>query len=277
MNDAQNHSQPHPASGCNRHGSRRLDTAWRRTAALFRAPGLAFIGLVVTAPTFAADTCSAKSPRHAIPVVELYTSEGCNSCPPADRWLSRLKADPQTIALAFHVDYWDRLGWKDRFASPAYTQRQAEQRAVNGARFSYTPQVVVDGIDRKDWPSIATPLASRDAAAPVDLTLVRDGRRVTATIAAEPAARKRLAAYWAMTEQDHSTAVKAGENEGVTLRHDHVVRDYRPVAAWSVSSGTPQTLVYELPAVDTAHPRDLNLVVVDAGTGRPLQAVRLGC
>jgi len=120
---------------------------------------LATIGLLGAAATVrAADTCSAKSPRHAVPVVELYTSEGCNSCPPADRWLSRLKTDPQTIALAFHVDYWDRLGWKDRFASPAYTQRQAEQQTVNGARFSYTPQVVVDGVDRKDWPSIATPL-----------------------------------------------------------------------------------------------------------------------
>src|ERR1700709_639060 len=76
------------------------------------------------------------------PVVELYTSEGCSSCPPADRWLSGFKADPSTVALAFHVDYWDRLGWKDRFASAAFTERQSRQQAVNGARFSYTPQVV---------------------------------------------------------------------------------------------------------------------------------------
>ena len=84
-------------------------------------------------------------------MVELYTSEGCNSCPPADRWLSTLKADPAVVALAFHVDYWDRLGWKDRFASAAFTARQAAQQATNGARFSYTPQVVVDGRDRNDW------------------------------------------------------------------------------------------------------------------------------
>jgi len=237
---------------------------------------IALVGAAMTAE--AADTCSVKSPRHATTVVELYTSEGCNSCPPADRWLSRLKADPQAIALAFHVDYWDRLGWKDRFASPAYTQRQAEQQTVNGARFSYTPQVVVDGADRKDWPSIATPLAPRSAVAPVDLTLVRDGRRVTATVAAAPAAPKRLAAYWTVTEQGHATAVKAGENEGVTLKHDHVVRDYRTVAAWAASADAPQTLVYELPGgADATHRRDLHLVVVDAGTGRPLQAVRLGC
>ena len=240
---------------------------------------LATLGLLGAAvPVRAADTCSAKSPRHAIPVVELYTSEGCNSCPPADRWLSRLKTDTQTIALAFHVDYWDRLGWKDRFASPAYTQRQAEQQTVNGARFSYTPQVVVDGVDRKDWPSIAIPLATRNAFAPVDLTLVRDGWRVTATVAAASAAPKRLAAYWAVTEHDHATAVKAGENEGATLKHDHVVRDYQPVAAWAASAEAPRTLVYELPSgADATRRRDLHLVVVDAGTGRPLQGVRLGC
>ena len=78
----------------------------------------------------------ATSARTTAPVVELYTSEGCNSCPPADRWLSTLKADPAVVALAFHVDYWDRLGWKDRFASAAFTQRQAAQQATNGARFS---------------------------------------------------------------------------------------------------------------------------------------------
>ena len=76
---------------------------------------------------------------------------------------------------------WDRLGWKDRFASAVYTARQAEQQATNGARFSYTPQVVVDGQDRKDWPGIATPLAARRPAAPVEVVLSREGDRVSAT------------------------------------------------------------------------------------------------
>ena len=65
---------------------------------------------------------------NAARVVELYTSEGCSSCPPADRWVSTLKGQPDLVVLAFHVSYWDRLGWKDRFASPDYTERQAEQR-----------------------------------------------------------------------------------------------------------------------------------------------------
>ena len=77
--------------------------------------GLLACTVLATSPGFAAQTCSARSTPTITPVVELYTSEGCNSCPPADKWVSRLKADPSVVALAFHVDYWDRLGWKDRF------------------------------------------------------------------------------------------------------------------------------------------------------------------
>ncbi|MEO7009062.1 MAG: DUF1223 domain-containing protein [Caldimonas sp.] len=226
----------------------------------------------------AAASCTVHSAPTTTPVVELYTSEGCSSCPPADRWLSRLKAEPDVVALAFHVDYWDRLGWKDRFASPAYTQRQAEQLLSNGARFSYTPQVVVDGADRKNWPGIASFAQRHATVAAVALTLVRDGARVSATVVPTPAAPKRLAAYWAVTEQGYVTAVKAGENDGATLQHDYVVRDYRTVAPWPTHAGVGQTLAYDLAGTaDAAHPRTLNLVVVDAGSGRPVQAVKLGC
>jgi len=225
----------------------------------------------------AGDACMAKSASRATPVVELYTSEGCSSCPPADRWLSTLKSDPSVVALAFHVDYWDRLGWKDRFSSAAFTDRQSTQQASNGARFSYTPQVVVDGKDSKGWPSLAALDAPR-APAPVALALARDGERVTATVVANAKAPKRLAAYWAVTEQGHVTSVKAGENEGATLHHDYVVRDYRPVAVWSNDADAPRTLAFELPAAhDAGHPREVNLVVVDADTGRPVQALKIGC
>jgi hypothetical protein len=230
-------------------------------------------------------TCQARSGSQVTPVVELYTSEGCNSCPPADKWLSRLKADSGTVALAFHVDYWDRLGWKDRFASPTYTQRQGLQQASNGARFSYTPQVVVDGADRKDWGGLdAPPNRPAPVAATVALTLTREGERFSATVQPVVMAQKpgatpaRLAAYWAVTEQDHITAVKAGENQGVTLRHDFVVREYKPVAAWPVDSAAPTTLMFSpTVAADPAHPRQINLVVLDAATGRPVQALKLGC
>ena len=241
--------------------------------------GLLLLALVLFAPAQAASpACSARSAATITPVVELYTSEGCNSCPPADRWLSNLKADAPVVALAFHVDYWDRLGWKDRFASPAFTRRQAEQQRSSGARFSYTPQVLIDGADRPDWPA-ATPAASRPRpAATVDAQLVRDGNRVTATVTPLPGAPARLAAYWAVTEQAHVSAVKAGENEGVMLHHDFVVRDYRPVSAWTAKAADVTTLQFDLAdAGDPAHPRQVNLVLINADTGRPLQAVKLGC
>ncbi|MEO8527017.1 MAG: DUF1223 domain-containing protein [Caldimonas sp.] len=252
----------------------RFDFVRTRPALAFAMAGLAAIAQT---PSRAAEACMAKSARGITPVVELYTSEGCNSCPPADQWLSKLKSDPNVVALAFHVDYWDRLGWKDRFASAAFTERQATQQASNGARFSYTPQVVVDGRDRKDWGALATPIASRPAA-PVDVVLTHDGDRVTATVAATANSPKRLAAYWAVTEQGHVTAVKAGENQGVTLHHDFVVRDYKTVPAWDSSAAAPQTIVFQ-PATrgDAVHPREVNLVVLDAETGRPVQAVKIGC
>ena len=247
----------------------------------FRRPLLCAAVAYVTATAgigaMAGQTCSAKSSSTVTPVVELYTSEGCNSCPPADRWLSRLKDDPNVVALAFHVDYWDRLGWKDRFASAAFTERQARQQQSNGARFSYTPQVVVDGRDRTDWPSVAVPIAARGAA-PVQIELSADGDRVDATVRSSSRAPQRLAGYWAVTEQGFTSNVRAGENQGATLHHDFVVRDYEPVPAWVADADAPRSLAFELsrPA-DAAHPRQVNLVIVDADSGRPIQALKIDC
>jgi hypothetical protein len=243
--------------------------------AMVAATAMAVVVPLATAQTTA---CSAHSAATVAPVVELYTSEGCNSCPPADRWLSRLKADPTLVGLAFHVDYWDRLGWKDRFASPAYTQRQAQQQASNGARFSYTPQVVLDGRDHPAWHSQPAPSSAKArAVAPVALALARDGERFTATVQPGANAPPRLAAFWAVTEDGHVTAVKAGENEGATLPHDFVVRQYLPVSAWASQPGTPVTLSFTPAPANAQHPRHVNLVVLDAATGKPVQALKLAC
>jgi hypothetical protein len=244
-------------------------------------PAAALLTLLVATAVQAQATghCSARSGPAVAPVVELYTSEGCSSCPPADAWLSRLKADPGVVALAFHVDYWDRLGWKDRFASAAYTQRQAQSQRSSGARFSYTPQVIVDGVDRPDWSRAGSPSSARGrAAATVEVSLARDGNRFSASVATTTGAPVRLAAYWAVTEQGHVSAVKAGENEGATLRHDHVVREYKAVDAWRVAPNAPALLAFESTlAADAAHARAVNLVIVDADSGRPVQALKLGC
>jgi hypothetical protein len=256
------------------------ETAMHRLAPAFARSLIPASLVFVVVPLWAetATSCQARSGNQVTPVIELYTSEGCNSCPPADRWLSKLKPDAGAVALAFHVDYWDRLGWKDRFASAQYTERQALQQRSNGARFSYTPQVVVDGADRKDWSDLGAPPATRNAAATVTLTLARDGPRFAATVVPSSAGPARLAAYWAVTEHGHVTPVKAGENQGVTLRHDHVVREYQPVAAWSADPAAPVSLTFSPSGVaDPAHPRQVNLVVLDAATGRPVQALKLGC
>lgn len=218
--------------------------------------------------------CRARSGAQAATVVELYTSEGCSSCPPADRWLSRLKSDPAVVPLAFHVNYWDRLGWPDRFSTPQFTQRQGEQQAVNGARVNYTPQVVVQGRDQRDWYRMALPLGSQGRAT-VDLTLTGDGSEFTATVQARSGAPRRLAAFWAVTEDAHRSAVTAGENAGERLVHDAVVRELLPVPAWS---GAQATLSFRPAAKPGAgHPRAVSLVVTDAATGRPVQALRLPC
>lgn len=246
-----------------------------------RWPRAAVMGMVAMAAASAgaaaaAAACAARSGLQPTPVVELYTSEGCSSCPPADRWLAALKDRDDVVALAFHVDYWDRLGWSDRFADPAYTRRQVEQQAVNGARFAYTPQVVIDGQDRKDWPR--SRVAPRAAAAPVGIALAREGDGVIATIDASAGAPARLAAFWAVTESAHRTAVRAGENQGATLEHEFVVRELQPVAAWTAEPGHAHRFAYApRNAADPAHPRRIDLVVVDAASGKPVQALALRC
>jgi hypothetical protein len=185
-------------------------------------------------------SCSAKSGPQSMPLVELYTSEGCSSCPPADRWLSatfsRTAPRSSGIALAFHVDYWDRLGWKDRFATPAFTQRQYDGMRASGARFVYTPQVVVQGKDFPQWHSgsaIAALTAASAKPARAEIALVAE-RGEPGTILVKATARVASAAdrkgallYVALADDGLASDVKAGENAGVRLVHDSVVRVFR--------------------------------------------------
>ena len=232
---------------------------------------LASLTLLAAASAAAAGPgCQAVSTTTAPTVVELYTSEGCSSCPAADKWLSTLKGRPDVLALAFHVNYWDRLGWPDRFATPELTARQHELAQRAGSRQVYTPQVVAGGRDWRSWPQLPPPAPSR-----VHLTLTREGERVTAQVAAAPGDASQLGGYWVVLEDQHLSQVRAGENAGQTLRHDHVVRLYKPVPAWPAgSSGSSQLGVSRgVPE----HPRRVAFVVTDAATGRPLQALALAC
>lgn len=162
-------------------------------------------------------------------VVELYTSEGCSSCPPADRWLSSLKSDPRLfktlIPMAFHVDYWDDLGWPDRFAQKAFSQRQrtlAQQGLVSQV---YTPGLVVNSQEWRAWfngvrdvPSIAEP-ASQLTAQYVEGELVVNFPEHTP-----------YELNVAVLGMGLTTEVKAGENRGRRLQHDFVVLDLQQQA-----------------------------------------------
>lgn len=224
----------------------------------------------------AGPACQARSPDHQVPLVELYTSEGCSSCPPADRWLSTLKGQPQVLAAAFHVDYWDSLGWPDRFGSARHTERQVAQVKASGARFAYTPQVLLNGRDWRGWPAL--PMQAAPARVRVQLTRL-DAAQVQVSVAAEAGAPRALGLWWALLEDGHRTAVGAGENRGAQLQHDHVVRRYETLPHWPVPPGAPAQLL-RLPAPqngEAGHKARLLVVVTDAVTGAPLQATGLDC
>ena len=228
----------------------------------------------VAQPNLNPSSCKASSGSTAPVVVELYTSEGCSSCPPADKWLSTLKGRPDVLALAFHVNYWDRLGWPDRFASPEITARQHQLAQLAGSRQVYTPQVVAAGRDWRVWPKLPEPAPSR-----VGLTLSREGDKVTAQIAAatgaSPAPSAQLGGYWAVLEDQHVSQVKAGENSGETLRHDHVVRLYKQVPTWAAAQGSSSQLSVSRGVPE--FPRRVVFVVTEGTTQRPVQALALAC
>ena len=234
----------------------------------------------LTAPPANAQTavCKAQTGSTRTTVVELFTSEGCSSCPPADAWLSDLKGTPQVVALAFHVDYWDYIGWKDVFANPAYTQRQRQWQARTASRAIYTPQVLVNGEAWRRWPGPLSTGAKVPALAPA-LALSQSGATVQAQLTPNPQATMPgalLQAYWAVLEDGHRSTVKAGENEGRTLLHDHVVVHYLPLAAWPAT--TPQSFTLTVPPPRKgAQSQRVAFVVEDAQRGEPVQALALAC
>ncbi len=206
-------------------------------------PAFALIPLLLAGPATAAE-CSARSGPERATLVELFTSEGCDSCPPADRWLAHLlrtTPDSAVVALAYHVDYWDRLGWRDRFASPASTARQEARRQAARQTFLYTPQVSIDGSDFRAWRSRADlreyTAAPRPARASIALGINIPAAgilkvRVEASTAVSGSPAEAATLYLALVEDGLVSEVSAGENAGRRLEHDAVVREWiGPLAA----------------------------------------------
>ena len=170
-------------------------------------------------------------------VVELFTSQGCSSCPPADAYLGELARQPGIIALAFHVDYWDYIGWRDPLASPEATERQRRYTQALGARYLYTPEMVIDGrqdATGSDRAAVSRLIRSqRDAGAKVPLT-VREKAEDKYTIGIPAADYRGTATVWmALFDREHTTAVERGENSGRSLRDYNAVRELRRLGSWS--------------------------------------------
>ena len=220
-----------------------------RILALLTVGGLLFFGLRSTRPLFASDTPN--STRIPV-VVELFTSEGCSSCPPADALLRKLEKEQpvpnaEIIVLGEHVDYWNYIGWTDRFSSNEFTERQQKYAELFHLDSSYTPQMVVDGrAELNGADESAARRAIADAAkhekTEVTVTLQKQGENVFAAYGAEESSSPRDAELtFAVTESNLETQVKAGENDGRVLKHTGVVRWMKvfPVNKLSVGGQTP--------------------------------------
>jgi hypothetical protein len=155
-------------------------------------------------------------------LIELFTSEGCSSCPPAEAWLSKLKAEPRLwkdfVPLAFHVDYWDRLGWRDPFAAKEWTARQYQYSADWKSESVYTPGFVLDGRELLDR---AVPVPSNEKPGALKLALVN--QKIVAQFVPIGSGTKDVDLHVAMLGFDLNTKVTAGENSGRSLRQDFVV------------------------------------------------------
>lgn len=216
------------------------------------------IGLALVAtPAFAAD------PAHPA-VVELYQSQGCSSCPPADLVVNALADRPDVLALSFAVTYWDQLGWKDIFGDPAYTRRQWDYAKAGGRGNVATPQVVVNGRgvvtgNRRADVDAAIVRFDRGGGGPV---IASDGRRAVV------AAGKGKATLWLVRYDPRTIAVpiRAGENGGRTIPHRNIVRQLVALGSW-----TGAQAAFALPAA----PKGLaTALLLQSGTGGPIISSR---
>ena len=219
----------------------------RRFAALF--PLLALFAT----PTVAAEPMA---------VVELFTSQGCSSCPAADRVIGELAAEGRVIALSVPVDYWDYLGWKDTLAQHSNSMRQRGYAGARGDRQVYTPQVVVNGsmqVIGSDREAIEAACKSA-AKATVPVTLTRSGDNIEVDVGAGQGAP---ATVWLLTVARASpVAISRGENHGRTVTYSNVVRSWQRVAEWT---GSPMKSSVPLPELN-AKDADAIVILVQPGS-----------
>jgi hypothetical protein len=248
-------------------------------------PGVV-LGLVMSATGFAAGNQGVKElsvASHATvtPVIELYTSEGCSSCPRADQFLSELgdtlDHDFHAIPLAFHVDYWNWLGWEDPYSKAEFTERQRKIGRLNQQSSIYTPEFVVAGKESRGGQDIVERIKSSNAQAAtvaIDLNIKVGGAEelIVGFVVDNMNAEESVLAHIAIYENHIVREIGAGENSGRTLTHNFVVRHWSD--AIKLPRGqTNRMLSLEIDETWEAENLGMALIVVDPETGETLQAV----
>jgi hypothetical protein len=247
----------------------------------------ALCALVFASNALAQSQCSVVSGPQTNALVELYTSEGCSSCPPADQWLTRLKTQGNQLGsivpIALHVDYWDYIGWKDNFANPAFAKRQRDMAALGRARGVYTPQLAINGQDTRSWVSesrFKNEIASINrmpAKAEIRLAVnTQTAKSVQVSTNIKTTEAGPLVYYLALQENNLQSTVNAGENRGELLRHDYVVRQW--LGPFKVGTEGKISASHEIQLQPAWKQGDLSLVafVQNSATGEILQTLVLG-
>ncbi len=205
-------------------------------------------------------------------VVELFTSQGCSSCPPADALLEKYVTRPDVLALTFPVDYWDYLGWKDTYASPRFSERQRAYAKARGDGSVYTPQAVINGRthavgSRKKMIDKSIMAMDRLAPLSVPLTFRVEDKMMLIDVGASPDGKSSNATVWvAIVQKAGKVKVRRGENGGRTLSYYNIVRELTPVGMWT---GEKETIRLDLASM-TWPKSDACAVLVQEGIGGPI-------
>jgi hypothetical protein len=214
-------------------------------------------------------------------VVELFTSQGCSTCPPADALLKSYADNPDVVALSLPVDYWDYIGWKDTLASPRNTERQRAYSKTLGTGPVYTPQAVINGVaealgsNRADIDRAIEETARQMADRRVSLHVWSFAGSIIIEAGGAPGggAAKEATIWLAVVQKSASVAVRSGENGGKTLTYYNVVREMTPVGLWT---GRPATIKLAHEAVMHPDSEDLIVLIQEASAGPIIGAARLG-
>lgn len=247
-------------------------------------PHLHLLIVLASLTALAADPAGAAEPATpaagpAPVVVELFTSQGCSSCRPADAYFSELAKRPDVIALGFHVDYWNYIGWDDPFAKPWASARQREYQDSLKTRFVYTPQVVVDGAaeavgsdDEKCDALIKAAKAKAEAHPTLALRWRADGALAVDVGSGESPASQPATLWLIGFDATHTTQVLRGENEGHTITDFHPVRSYSELGKWA---GWSAEFIVPAAKVKTLGTGGIAVLLQERGTGPILTAAEI--